>query len=109
MRVNQPGNSSIQNAQTANASKAEKAARPDRSATNDIRGREAPIPGSVKTEISGRAREAAQAKEVAMSAGDIREQKIAELKKRIAEGTYKVDTKAVADRMVDDHLSTGIG
>ena len=33
-----------------------------------------------------------------------REAKIAELRKRIAEGSYHVDSKAVADRMVDDHM-----
>jgi len=31
---------------------------------------------------------------------------VAELKKRIAEGKYKVDANAVADRMVDEHLNT---
>jgi flagellar biosynthesis anti-sigma factor FlgM len=34
----------------------------------------------------------------------VREEKIAALKARIAEGKYKVDADKVADRMVDDHL-----
>lgn len=59
---------------------------------------------SVKPEISQRSREFANAKSVASSAPDVREEKIAEIKKRIAEGKYHVNEDAVADRMVDDHL-----
>ncbi len=33
--------------------------------------------------------------------------KVARLQKLIDEGKYKVDAKAVADRLVDEHLSTG--
>lgn len=62
-----------------------------------------------RPEISGKARELAQAKEVASGAPDVREEKIAKLKEMIANGKYKVDAHAVADRMVDEHLSSGIG
>ena len=60
-------------------------------------------------EISARGRELAQAKEVASGAPDVREEKIAKLKEMISAGKYKVDSSAVADRMVDEHLSSGIG
>ena len=62
-----------------------------------------------KAEISSKGKEFAKAKAVANDAPDIREEKIAALKARIAEGKYKVDADAIADRMIDDHLRTGIG
>ncbi len=55
--------------------------------------------------ISGRAREMARAKEVATEAADTREDKIAELKRRIAAKEYNVSPKAVADKLVDEHIS----
>ncbi len=65
--------------------------------------------GDVRPEISAKGRELAQAKQIASSAPDVREEKIAKLKEMIAKGSYKVDANAVADRMVDEHLSSGIG
>lgn len=59
---------------------------------------------SVKPEISQKSREFAQAKGIASAAPDVREEKIAEIKRRVAEGKYQVNDDAVADRMVDDHL-----
>ncbi len=35
---------------------------------------------------------------------DVRENKVQDLKKKIKDGTYKVDGKKVADRLVDEHL-----
>jgi negative regulator of flagellin synthesis FlgM len=65
---------------------------------------------AAKTEISSEARELAHAKHAAAAAPDTREEKIAELKRRIAEGKYHVDANAVADKMVDEHLQmSGIG
>lgn len=64
----------------------------------------------VKTEISAKGKEFASVKAAATDAPDVREDKIADLKRRIAEGSYKIDTNSVADRMVDDHLKmSGIG
>ncbi|MGE0615859.1 MAG: flagellar biosynthesis anti-sigma factor FlgM [Bacteriovoracia bacterium] len=62
--------------------------------------------GSAQTEISSRAKEMALAKEVASNAADVREDKIAELKRRIANKEYNVKPEAIADRMVDEHLKT---
>ncbi len=61
------------------------------------------------TEISAKGREFAQAKEIASGAPDVREEKIARLKEMISSNKYKVDSHAIADRMVDEHLSSGIG
>jgi negative regulator of flagellin synthesis FlgM len=60
-----------------------------------------------RAEISGRAREFARAKEVAMAAPDVRSDRVAELKKKIAEGKYKVSAESIADRLVDEHIRTG--
>ena len=62
--------------------------------------------GSTKPEISAKARDMAQANSVAKNAPDVREDKIAALRARIAEGKYSVDAQKVADRMVDEHLET---
>jgi negative regulator of flagellin synthesis FlgM len=65
--------------------------------------------GDANTEISAKGKEFAKAKAVAHEAPDVREEKIAALKARIAEGRYKIDADAIADRMVDEHLKAGIG
>jgi len=65
--------------------------------------------GAAKTEISGKAKEFVKAKEVAAKAPDVRDERIAELKARIAAGKYEVNAQAIADKMVDDHIATGIG
>lgn len=58
-------------------------------------------------EISARAREMAMAKKLASQPDASREEKIAELKRQIANKEYKVNAEAVADRLVDEHLATG--
>lgn len=57
-------------------------------------------------DVSSKSKEFAHAKQVASETPDVREEKIAELKRRIAGGNYHVDADAVADRMVDEHLHT---
>ena len=57
-----------------------------------------------KAEISKKSKEFAQAKSVAKATPDVRADRVAELKQRIADGKYKVDAPAIADRMVDEHL-----
>ena len=65
--------------------------------------------GSAKAEISDKAREFAKVKSAAAEAPEVREDKVAELKAKIASGNYKVNAQAIADRMVDEHLFSGIG
>ncbi len=66
--------------------------------------------GDAKSQISAKAREFAKAKEAAGGAPDVREEKIAALKARIASGKYTVDPDAIADKLVDDHVQmSGIG
>jgi negative regulator of flagellin synthesis FlgM len=63
------------------------------------------IEDSSKTDISAKAKDFSKAYSVAASTPDVREDKIAEIKKRLAEGTYKVDNDAVADKMISEHMS----
>lgn len=61
---------------------------------------------SDKVAISGKAKEAAKAKAVAVAAPDVNEDKVAKLKAAVQNGTYRVDADKVADRLVDDHINT---
>ncbi len=62
------------------------------------------VNSDVKTDISSKSKDFAHAKAVANDAPDVRADKIAELKRRIADKSYKVDSAAVADKLVDEHL-----
>lgn len=62
--------------------------------------------GASKVELSPRAQEAKRIKDLAMATPDVDAAKVARFQKAIDEGSYKVDAKAVADKMVDAHLET---
>lgn len=106
MKVNQSPTTPIQSAQTGEATGAKKSAKTS-AAQAAYAQSSASTEGAAKTEISAKAREMAKAKSVAQQTPDVREEKVAEIKRRLAEGRYKVDPQAVADRMVDEHLKTG--
>lgn len=57
-----------------------------------------------QAQISAQGKEFARAKEVASHAPDIREQKVAELRNKIASGQYQTDAGAIADRMLNYYL-----
>ncbi len=59
---------------------------------------------ATKVDVSSRAQDAQRIKELAMAAPDVDMQKVEKFRKLIDAGQYKVDAKAVADRMVDEHL-----
>ncbi len=107
MRVSQSTSNQVQSSETTGAKKTERTQR-------DQGGAEAKKAanidsGAVNAEISGKAREFSKAKAVASSAPDVREEKVAELKRKISEGKYQVNAEALADRMVDEHMASGIG
>lgn len=58
-----------------------------------------------KVSISNKAKESAQAKQIAKSASDVDEEKIQRLRAAIQNGTYKVNAEQIANRLVDEHLS----
>ena len=110
MRVSQSGNPAVQNSETQATKKSGKSEAASRADSSKKPGTAASAPytgDSARAEISSRAREFAAAKEVASAASDVREDRIAELKRRIESGSYKVDADAIADRMVDEHLRAG--
>lgn len=59
---------------------------------------------AARVELSPRVQEIKRIKELADAAPDVDMAKVEKFKKLIAEGKYKVDAKAVADRMVDEHM-----
>ncbi|MBU6375904.1 MAG: flagellar biosynthesis anti-sigma factor FlgM [Bdellovibrionales bacterium] len=114
MKISSNNNATIQNrpAQTSDAASAAATSASKRSEKADASKAAAASrvdAGAANTEISGKAREFARAKEVAAQAPDVREDRIAELKAKIAAGNYKVNSQAIADRMVDEHIASGIG
>jgi flagellar biosynthesis anti-sigma factor FlgM len=60
-------------------------------------------------EISDNAKLMRQASDIAKTVTDNRKEKIASLKKSIQDGTYHVDAKEIADRLVDEHLNADFG
>jgi negative regulator of flagellin synthesis FlgM len=59
---------------------------------------------AAKLDFSSRSQDVRQAKELAMATPDIDQSKVEKFRKLIDEGKYKVDAKAVADRMVEESL-----
>jgi negative regulator of flagellin synthesis FlgM len=59
---------------------------------------------AVKVDLSERSQDIRQAKELAMATPDVNMEKVEKFRKLIDEGKYKVDVKAVAERMVSDSL-----
>ncbi len=109
MKVNQSGNSPVQSSESKKAGRATVAQKTE--ATKKTEGAAKPeaakiAPGSARAEISGKAKEMVKAKSVAEAAPDVREEKIAELKRRIQAGTYSVEPEAIADKMLDEHIAT---
>lgn len=61
---------------------------------------------AAKVELSPRVQDIKRIKEMAKNAPDVDAEKVAKFKQMIAEGKYKVDAKAVAEKMVDEALMT---
>lgn len=59
---------------------------------------------AARTDVSSRAQDARRIKEIANSVPDVDQAKVEKYRKLIDEGKYKVDAKAVADKMVDEYL-----
>lgn len=63
------------------------------------------LKGSSNVNVSERAQMMSKAKEIAGSPMTVDEAKVARLQKMIDEGNYKVDAEAIADRLVDEHMT----
>lgn len=102
MKVNsQIKNSLANNVDAAKTAKAEnKKASGGSQALGDLAGNS----NSAKVVVSDRAQMMQRAKDIASST-NVDEAKVARLQKMIDEGKYKVDADAIADRLVDEHMS----
>jgi negative regulator of flagellin synthesis FlgM len=60
-------------------------------------------------EISDGAKLMRQAADIAKASPESHPDKIRALKKSIQDGTYQVDARAIADRLVDEHLNADFG
>jgi negative regulator of flagellin synthesis FlgM len=70
-----------------------------------------PLPdvSSSAVEISEKARLMQKAADVAHGSPDVRKDKVAALKKNIQNGTYQVNSGAVAEKLIEEHLQTDFG
>ena len=59
---------------------------------------------AVKVDLSSHAKDIRQIKELALASPDVDMSKVEKFQKLIDEGKYKVDAKAVADRIVEDSM-----
>jgi len=109
MKVNSATTQSIQNKDVSGASSAKRTEKAGAAGDSQKAGATAADSSGAKSEISAKAKEFVQAREVAAKAPEVREDRIAELKKKIASGNYQVNAQAIADKMVDEHMSSGIG
>ena len=110
MRVSHTGNQSVQGSDVSSTRQSDRARHSRRGESMSEAERYRSGADGVEANISARARELAHAKKIAHDAPDVREEKIAELKRRIAAGQYDVDPHALADRIVNEHIRThGIG
>ena len=104
MRVNPGVSPNIQGTQTEGLKKSEQTSKTDRTKSVDTGTKASETSAApARAEISDKAKDLAKAYAVASAAPDVREDRIAELKKRIASGDYNVDSDKVADKMISEH------
>lgn len=59
---------------------------------------------SAKVDLSARAKDIQRAKDIAKASPEVDLAKVEKFQKLIDDGKYKVDSKAIAERMVEEHL-----
>src|SRR5688572_8869514 len=98
MRVGHPGGSQVQGTEAANSKQTGRASESKKNEKTATRASDDASTSrrDTKAEISARSKEFAQAKAIATETPDVRADKIAEIKRRIAEGKYRVNPDAVA-------------
>lgn len=100
-----------QNLNLTDASKTEKAS--EKAKASEVKGQQSVGFGAVptdssKVELSARAKDIQKIKDLALSSPDVDQAKVDKFQKLIDSGKYKVDAKAVADKLVDEQMfSTG--
>ena len=77
---------------------AETSRAPERSTTTS--GTQAQVAATDRVELSPRSKEMAKAAEALARTPEVRQQKVEELKAAVADGTYQVDEREVAQKMI---------
>jgi negative regulator of flagellin synthesis FlgM len=111
MKVDRKASNDISNLSKLDSSKVDRAnlkskdnaIKPDGASAN----RSAEIDSAVRFDLSPRAQDMKKIKEIATSAPEVDEAKVAKFQKLIDEGKYKIDAEAIADKMVDEQLMMG--
>lgn len=57
-----------------------------------------------RVQLSPKAKEMQEAKRILGAIPDIREEKVAQIRKEIAEGTYQINSQKIAEKMVTESL-----
>ncbi len=57
-----------------------------------------------RVELSPKAKEMQEAKRILGTIPDIREEKVAKIRKQIEDGTYQIDSEKIAEKMVTESL-----
>lgn len=107
MKVNNQMPSGAQILDTKNTEKA--GALGNQKKTDSVGAQRASTDSSSMIEISDNAKLMKRATEIVMQSPDVRADRVASLKKSIQDGSYKVDSAKIADRLVDEHLATDLG
>jgi negative regulator of flagellin synthesis FlgM len=103
MRVHPGVSQNIQGTQTEGAKKTERSKELERAREAAEAARTHGVMSHPGAEISSRAKDFAKAHAIASATPDVREDRIAELKRRIASGEYQVDSDKVAEKMIGEH------
>lgn len=105
MRVNPGASQNVTNTQTEGLKKSEQTTKADRARMiEQVKKNDGTSP-SARADISDKGKEFAKVHSAASAAPDVREERVAELKRRIASGEYQLDGDAVADKMIKEHMS----
>jgi negative regulator of flagellin synthesis FlgM len=104
MKVENKVGSSLPHVDTAKTGKASSKSSLENLIAPQAGGTDNNIGGSSKVDVSDRAQMMQKAKEIASQSG-IDEVRVARLQKLIDDGKYKTDAAAIADRLVDEHMS----
>ena len=108
MKVNHAGHNSAN--EVSNPKQGARSSGTQESKKGTARAAEKTVTPDASTEISVKSKEFSRVKGIATGTPDVRDDRVAALKRKIAEGSYQVDSDAIADRMVDEHLKmSGIG
>ena len=86
---------------TTDVGEAAAARRADRTPSEVARASDADRPRGDTLEISAKARELAKARQAVDEAPDVRAEKVADIKKRLEDGTYSVSPKILARKLLD--------